>query len=234
VHILIADDDKVIRFLVSAALSELGHKLDVVENGSEAWEIWKRDRHQLVISDWTMPGIDGLELCRRIRCEHASDFTYVMLITARIGKANYLDAMGSGVDDFIGKPFEKDQFVARVRVATRILGLHESLRLANTDLERRVQERTVELEKALRVKSEFLSRASHELRTPMHHILGFAQVLQSRGLDPKQTTNVQQILKSGHHLLTLIDHILGVSKASPEDLNLLQTSKTTEAQYVVR
>ncbi|PYL45273.1 MAG: diguanylate cyclase response regulator, partial [Verrucomicrobia bacterium] len=112
-----------------------------------------------------MPGIDGLELCRRIRAEEASGFAYIMLITARTGKANYLDAMNSGVDDFITKPFEKDQLLARVRVATRILGLHESLRLANTDLEHRVHERTAELQKALRAKSEFLSRASHELRT---------------------------------------------------------------------
>ena len=86
----------------------------------------------------------------------------IILITARAGKANYLDAMDSGVDDFLGKPFERDRLLARVRVAMRILDLHQRLRLANTDLERRVEERTAELEKALQVKREFLSRASHE------------------------------------------------------------------------
>ena len=95
--------------------------------------------------------------------------------------------MDSGVDDFISKPFERHRLIARVRVAMRILGLNQSLHLANTDLERRVEERTAELEKALQTKSEFLSRASHELRTPMNHILGFAQLLAlKKGLTEKQ------------------------------------------------
>ena len=230
--ILVADDDRHGRFLLNFALNQLGQSVTEAENGREAWEAWQRDHHHLVISDWMMPDIDGLELCRRIRAEEGSGFTYIMLITARAGKANYLDAMDSGVDDFVSKPFEKDQLLARVRVATRILGLHEKLRLANTDLERRVHERTAELEKALRAKSEFLSRASHELRTPMNHILGFAQVLQLKGLTAKQEANVQHILTSGRRLLTLIDRILGVAKSDPgdlHDLSFLEASATSKS-----
>jgi len=105
-------------------------------------------------------------------------------------------------------------------VARRILDLHQSLRLANTDLERRVEERTAELEKALQAKSEFLSRASHELRTPMNHILGFAQLLSlKKELTEKQEASVRQILESGRRLLTLIDHILGFSKSQANELS---------------
>jgi CheY-like chemotaxis protein len=218
--ILVADDDRTGRFLVSSTLIKLGHSVTEVTNGCEAWEAWKREHHQLVISDWMMPGIDGLELCRRIRAEEASGFAYIILTTVRAGKANYLDAMDSGVDDFLRKPFERDRLIARVRVALRILDLHQSLRLANSDLERRVEERTAELEKALRAKSEFLSRASHELRTPMNHILGFAQLLSSKkGLTEKQEAGVRQILESGRRLLTLIDHILGISKSDADKLS---------------
>ena len=218
--ILVADDDRNSRFLLHSALTELGHSVTEAENGSDAWEAWKRGHHQLVISDWMMPGIDGLELCRRIRAQEVSGFAYIILITARAGKANYLNAMDSGVDDFLDKPFERDRFTARVRVAMRILDLHQSLRLANTDLERRVEERTAELEKALQAKSEFLSRASHELRTPMNHILGFAQLLTSKKeLTEKQDASVRQILESGRRLLTLIDRILGISKADANELN---------------
>jgi CheY-like chemotaxis protein len=218
--ILVADDDRTGRFLLSSALIELGHSVTEVTNGCEAWEAWKREHHQLVISDWMMPGIDGLELCRRIRAQEAEGFAYIILITVRAGKANYLDAMDSGVDDFLRKPFERDRLIARVRVAMRILDLHQSLRHANTDLERRVEERTAELEKALRVKSEFLSRASHELRTPMNHILGFAQLLSlKKGLTEKQEASVRQILESGRRLLTLIDHILGISKSDADKLS---------------
>src|SRR5437016_9016795 len=187
--ILVADDDRTARFLLSSTLIELGHSVTEATNGCEAWEAWKREHHQLVISDWMMPGVDGLELCRRIRAEEESGFAYIILI------------------------------IARVRVAMRILDLHQRLRLANTDLERRVEERTAELEKALQVKREFLSRASHELRTPMNHILGFAQLLSlKKGLTEKQEASVRQILESGRRLLTLIDHILGISKADPNEL----------------
>src|SRR5437867_3900453 len=217
--ILVADDDPSGRFLLNSTLVELGHSVTEAANGCDAWEAWKREHHQLVISDWMMPGIDGLELCRRIRAE-ASGFAYIILITARAGKANYLDAMDSGVDDFLHKPFDRDRFIARVRVAMRILDLHQSLRLANTDLERRVEERTAELEKALQAKSEFLSRASHELRTPMNHILGFAQLLSlKKGLTEKQEASVRQILESGRSLLTLIDHLLGFSKSHANELS---------------
>jgi CheY-like chemotaxis protein len=211
--ILVADDDRIARFLLNSALRELGHSVTEATNGCDAWEAWKRQRHQLIISDWMMPCMDGLELCRRIRAEETSQLSYIILITAREGNTNYLDAMNSGVDDFMSKPFERDRFIARVRVAIRILGLNQSLHLANTDLERRVEERTAELQKALEAKSEFLSRASHELRTPMNHILGFAQLLSSRnGLTEKQEASVRQILESGRRLMTLIDHILGFSK----------------------
>jgi DNA-binding response OmpR family regulator len=224
-RILIADNDKAIRFLASAALRELGHDVKAVDNGCDAWDKWRTDHYQLVILNWTMPGIDGLELCRRIRRQKTPAFTYIILITGRTGKASYMNAMESGVDDFISKPFDKRQLVTRVRVATRILDLHEPLRLANLDLEHRVHERTAELERALSAKSEFLSRASHELRTPMHHILGFAEVLQWKGLTAKQAVGVQQILTSGRHLLSLIDRLLGVSKANLEDSNFLEPTK---------
>jgi signal transduction histidine kinase len=86
--------------------------------------------------------------------------------------------------------------------------------------ERRVEERTAKLQKALQAKSELLSRASHELRTPMNHILGFAQLLASRnGLTEKQEASVRQILESGCRLLTVIDHILGFSKSDPSELS---------------
>ena len=81
--ILVADDDRTARFLLSSTLIELGHSVTEATNGCEAWEAWKREHHQLVISDWMMPGVDGLELCRRIRAEEELGFVYIILITAR-------------------------------------------------------------------------------------------------------------------------------------------------------
>ncbi len=219
---LIADDDSITRLLLRSALLKLGHEVHEATNGCEAWEAWCTGEYPLIISDWMMPDLDGLDFCRRIRAEQRVDFTYIILLTSRSGKADYLEAMSAGADDFVTKPFEKDEFTARVRVAERMLGLHENLRAANTELESRVRERTADLATALRAKEDFLSRASHELRTPMNHILGFAQLLDLDPLNPEQKDSVGQILTSGAHLLTLIDHILEFSKAEPETLSFLE------------
>jgi DNA-binding response OmpR family regulator len=231
-NVLIADDDSITRLLLGSVLSRLGHNVDVAENGSKAWEYWRRRHQTLIISDWVMPDLDGLEFCRRIRASERSDLTYIILLTARAGKNNYLEAMQAGVDDFISKPFDKEELAARVRVADRILSLHATLRRANTDLEGGIRERTIELEKALRVKSEFLSRASHELRTPMNHILGFAQLLALDSLTSEQSESVQHILTGGHRLLALIDRILAVSKSHPEELSFLEGERDRESAHV--
>jgi DNA-binding response OmpR family regulator len=227
-NVLIADDDDVTRLLLSSVLSKLGHDVRQAENGRDALAAWEANHPPLVISDWMMPDMDGLELCRKVRAGKRSHFTYIILLTARSGKSHYLEAMQAGVDDFITKPFETDELAARVHVAERILGLHENLRAANTDLERRVRERTVELEEALNAKNQFLSRASHELRTPMNHILGFAQLLEMDSLNLEQENRVGQILTSGRHLLQLIDRILAISESRPDNWRFLDTSKSAE------
>jgi len=224
--ILIADDDDITRLLLSSTLRKLGHDAHEARDGREAWDAWQEGEFPLIISDWMMPDLDGLEFCRRIRAERRADYTYIILLTSLSGKTNYLEAMTAGADDFITKPFEKDAFAARVRVAERILGLHANLRAANADLERRVRERTAELEAALRAKSELLSRASHELRTPMNHVLGFAQLLEMDALTGSQSESVQEIISGGERLLQLIDRILALEEMSSADLDFFDPGST--------
>ncbi len=226
---LIADDDEITRLLLSSVLRKLGHEVHEASNGREALDAWQGGDFSLIISDWMMPGLDGLEFCRRVRTTKCTNYTYLILLTARAGKANFLEGMQAGADDFVTKPFERDALTARVRVAERILGLHAELRAANTDLERRVGERTADLETALRAKTEFLSRASHELRTPMNHVLGFAQLLAMDPLTSEQGDSVQQILTSGGHLLQLIDRILAVAQSRSDDLRFLDARTTASA-----
>lgn len=223
-NILIVDDDEIMRLLLGSTLIKAGHRVQEAANGREAFDAWQEGEFTFIISDWMMPDLDGLEFCRRIRAEPSDHYTYVILLTARSGKMNYLEAMNAGADDFVTKPFEKDAFVARVRVAERILGLHDSLRAANNHLEGRVRKRTAELQNALDAKSHFLSRASHELRTPMNHVLGFAQLLEMEPLTDDQSKSVEQILTSGQHLLQLIDHILAVGRTASTDLSFLETA----------
>jgi DNA-binding response OmpR family regulator len=225
--ILIAEDDNVTRLLLHSSLAKRGHEVHETTNGHEAWEAWQDGDFPLVISDWIMPEVDGLEFCRRVRAEHRAGCTYIILLTSRAGTMNYLEAMEAGADDFINKPLEQQGFAARMRVAERILGLDANLRATNADLEWRVMERTAELETALAARNDFLSRASHELRTPLGHVLGFAQLLEKHALTSRQSESVQQILTSGQHLLTLIDRLLSVSQTSPIDLSFLEATTAT-------
>ena len=123
--ILIAEDDRDSRELLCWMLEKLGYQVVATSNGKEAWEAFRRGRFRLVISDVLMPEIDGLELCRRIRKHKQSKYTYVIIITALIGKKDYLEGMEAGADDFVTKPFDPDELKARLRVAERIISFQE-------------------------------------------------------------------------------------------------------------
>jgi DNA-binding response OmpR family regulator len=124
--VLIAEDDLDSRELLGWILEKLGYQVVATSNGKEAWNAFRRGRFRLVISDVLMPEIDGLELCRRIRKHQQSKYTYIIMITALIGKKDYLEGMDAGADDFVTKPFDPDELKARLRVAERIICFQES------------------------------------------------------------------------------------------------------------
>jgi len=121
--VLVADDDASIRMLVRTTVQELGHEVVVAAGGLEAWDRLSAWPAQVVVLDWVMPDLDGLELCRRIRGQVAPAYTYVILLTALDAESHYLTAIDAGVDDFLTKPFDPALLGARLRVAERILGL---------------------------------------------------------------------------------------------------------------
>jgi phosphoserine phosphatase RsbU/P len=123
--ILLAEDDHDSREMLAILLEQDTHEVSTAENGLDAWQLFEREQFSLMISDWRMPEMDGLTLCRKIRELHRPQYTYIILITALKGKTNYLEAMKAGVDDFISKPYDPDELKARVMVAERILRLQE-------------------------------------------------------------------------------------------------------------
>jgi phosphoserine phosphatase RsbU/P len=123
VKVLVVEDDAMVRLLVKTMVSQLGHEITVATNGAEAWALLQHAPVDVVLSDWLMADVDGLELCRRIRADASREYTYVILLTALDAKSHYLTAIDAGVDDFLTKPFDPDLIAARLRVAERILGL---------------------------------------------------------------------------------------------------------------
>jgi DNA-binding response OmpR family regulator len=123
--VLIAEDDQDSRELLSWLLQKLGYQVIAAANGKEAWDAFRKGRFRLVITDVLMPELDGLELCRNIRLHKQSKYTYIIMITALIGKKDYLEGMEAGADDFVTKPFDPDELKARLRVAERIISFQE-------------------------------------------------------------------------------------------------------------
>lgn len=120
--ILIADDDPIATKVLRLSLQKLGHEVIVARDGAEAWEIFDEEPIRVVISDWMMPGLDGLQLCAKIRDRAHTAYTYFILLTgAHTSPEDYSLAMDSGVDDFLTKPFDPANLRARIRVAERIL-----------------------------------------------------------------------------------------------------------------
>jgi DNA-binding response OmpR family regulator len=122
-RILVAEDDVFSRTLLGATLKRLGHDPVVVADGQEAIETYRSTHFPLVISDWVMPRVDGLELCNLIREERRQNYTYIMLLTVLEGTQNLLEGLKAGADDFITKPFNEDLLVARIMVSERIVNV---------------------------------------------------------------------------------------------------------------
>lgn len=120
--ILIAEDETVTRRLLEKFLTSSGHTVESVTNGAEAWAHQQRWNAPVVISDWRMPDMDGLELCRRIRGTNSEDYTYFILLSGvSRTRENFLQAARAGVDDFLTKPINHDEIWMRLRVAERII-----------------------------------------------------------------------------------------------------------------
>lgn len=126
--ILIAEDDSVSRLVLSTGLRKLSYEVIETEDGEEAWGLFQREDVHMVITDWMMPNMDGLQLCRSIRAMQESKYTYIIMLTALDGKESYLEGMNAGADDFITKPFDIDELTARLRVAERILKLQAEVK----------------------------------------------------------------------------------------------------------
>ncbi len=132
--ILVADDDPVSRRLLQNYLQKWGYEVVVTLNGAEAWGKFEQEDFPMVISDWMMPEMDGPELIRRIRAGGKTNYVYTILLTARSDKQDMVKGMEAGADDFVSKPFDRDELQVRLRAGERIIKLERALEQQNQAL----------------------------------------------------------------------------------------------------
>src|SRR5205823_1276277 len=119
--ILIVEDDPIVRRVLQTCLQLWGDEVVGAADGAEGWELFRTGDFRLVITDWTMPEMDGLALTQRIRSSSGSNHAYVILLTGRSKTEDLVRAMEAGADDFIGKPFDRDELRSRLRQGKRMI-----------------------------------------------------------------------------------------------------------------
>lgn len=158
-RILVVDDTVESRELLERYLRRWGHEVILAGDGVEALEVLREGAIPMVITDWMMPRMDGLELCRHIRSGSYPGYVYVIIVTAKDSKGELVRAMEEGADDYLAKPFDKDELKVRVGAGERILRLEQDLEERNARLDHAYSTIRKDLESASRLQRELLPQS---------------------------------------------------------------------------
>ena len=194
--VLIADDDPTILLLLEHVLEGMGRRFEMADDGAQAWSAWQRGRHELVVLDIEMPGLDGLEVCRRIRAEDPDRKTFILVVTGRDTGQDLDAVLSAGADDYVTKPTTGQQLLARMRIAQSRMAVDQARRDAEEALRQGryhagIGEATVGLQ--------------HEINNPLSGLLGTAELLlldlTERGFP---TEDVSTIIEQAQRIAALV------------------------------
>jgi two-component system, NtrC family, sensor kinase len=208
-NVLIADDSILIRRLVEAAVIDRGHEIISAEDGAAAWTAFEREHPSLVILDWQMPELDGLEVCRRIRSSPWSRDTFVLVVTGRIDGDDVVNALDAGADDYLFKPFTPSSITARLAIAERRIAANEA-RWAAEEALANAQWMAGIGQTALAIQ--------HEVNNPLAALLGNVQLML---MDDTLPSEVREL---GEDMLAQARRVANVVKR----LSTLEAPKTVE------
>jgi signal transduction histidine kinase len=198
--VLVVDDDEGSLLVAKAAVEKSGHHCIVAADGDTAWRLYQERRPQVVVSDLMMPGLDGFDLCRAIRDEETSSYTYVVLLTSHGAQQDVLEGMRAGADEYVTKPLDPFVLHTRLLAARRVTALHGALAAA-LDEAKDSNERL----------AEFTGRVSHDLRNPLTSILGYVE-LGATDAESGRTEEAAEYLEivggSARRMLFMVEELL--------------------------
>jgi len=240
--ILIVDDNPNNLEVLARILTDFGYQVAVALDGETAIEQVEYYQPDLILLDIMMPGIDGFETCRRLKANLLTAEIPIIFLTALSDSENKVNGLSMGAVDYISKPFQSEEVLARMKIHLKLYSLTKKLEQQNQLLEEKVELRTVELLAAKEVaeaaniaKSQFLANMSHELRTPLNAIIGYSEMLQEEAEELEQKDLIPDLKKihgAGKHLLGLINDILDLSKIESGKIELYL--ETVDISLLVR
>ena len=215
-RILIAEDALISRRLLQHHLQTWGHEVVAAGDGAEAWQLFVENEFPVVISDWMMPEIDGLELVRRIRASERPGYVYIILLTARAQTEDLVEGMEAGADDFVTKPFERDELRVRLRAGERIIQLEQTLARQNQEL-RETQAALIQSEK-LASLGQLAAGMAHEINNPLAYVMNNLAVLRR---DMQATLEVLNTYRKGcENLANLAQDLVAEAARLEEAIDL--------------
>lgn len=209
--VLLIEDSQVMRQALAKILERRGHEVVTAEDGLAGWDAMRASRPDVVLSDLMMPRLGGLELTRRIRADSELADVYVILLTALGSLKDRVAGLEGGADDYLVKPVQPEELIARIGAGMRFVALRDSLKAKNRELENLNQQ-----------KDEILGVAAHDLRSPLTAISGWAQLLVKKTdqTPPLFAQGLEAIAEQSQFMMRLIADILDIQKIKSGKLSL--------------
>jgi DNA-binding response OmpR family regulator len=214
IRILVVDDDSFIRSFLKKRLAANDYEVILAEHGEEGLALAKEKHPHLIISDWMMPKMDGVEFCKRVKGDDELKYTYFILLTARDTAEDKIAGMEHGADDFMTKPFNDKELLARIKVGLRITALQQELS--------RFQH-----EKAI---TELAVTIGHEINNPLGIMMLTLQVMKKKIGTPREAelvSDIESIMHNGNRVADIVKRL-----CSLEELQFKPYLKNSDLQML--
>jgi two-component system, sensor histidine kinase and response regulator len=210
-NILIAEDDAATRKVVAECMKKKGFNVFEASSGIEAFTLMIEQQINIAVLDWVLPGMTGIEVCRKIREKMEASYVFIIMLTSKTEKDELLKGFEAGVDEYITKPVSFQELIARIKVGKRIV-----------ELEQKLKEKQKELFVNNERKNQFIGIAAHDLRNPVISIRGFSELLlkDSKDLPEEQREFLHIIHSTSRNMLAMINDLLDISRIESGKLKI--------------